>query len=231
MTVRYGHMLAAAVDVVKAGTYAQAQMALSKAQAKRDERRNLILDVARDCFLAEGYAAASMSSIAARLGGSKGTLYNYFKSKEELFAAVMQRQCELIAEQLFDQAHEGDGPRERLSHFGRTFLTMLLSPESLGIQRLVVAESGRFPELGMTFYAAGPRTVQLHVAGYLRRLMDEGILRRADPEIAALHFKDLALSGVYQVRLWGVIGDPTPEEIDERIDRAVDTFLRAYRPD
>jgi AcrR family transcriptional regulator len=206
-------------------------MALSKAQARRDERRDLILDVARDCFLAEGFAAASMSSIAARLGGSKGTLYNYFKSKEELFAAVMLRQCSRLSEQLFDQAYEGSSPRERLAHFGRTFLTMLLSEDSLGIQRLVVAESGRFPELGRTFYDSGPRIVQARIADYLGRLMDEGVLRRADPHIAAQQLKDLSISGVYQVRLWGVIGDPTPEEIAERVERAVDTFMRAYRLD
>lgn len=206
-------------------------MALSKAQVRRDERRDAILDVARDCFLAEGYASASMSSIAVRLGGSKGTLYNYFKSKDELFAAVMQRQCARMSEELFDQAYEGVEPRQRLAHFGRTFLTMLLAPEALGIHRLVVAESGRFPELGRTFYDSGPRLVQLRIADYLGRLMDEGVLRRGDPTIAAQQFKDLSISGVYQVRLWGVIDDPTPAEIAERVDRAVDTFLRAYRPD
>lgn len=206
-------------------------MALSKAQVRRDERRDAILDVARDCFLAEGYASASMSSIAARLGGSKGTLYNYFKSKDELFAAVMQRQCARMSEELFDQAYEGSEPRQRLAHFGRTFLTMLLAPEALGIHRLVVAESGRFPELGRTFYDSGPRMVQLRIADYLGRLMDEGVLRRGDPTIAAQQFKDLSISGVYQVRLWGVIDDPTPAEVAERVDRAVDTFMRAYRPD
>ena len=52
------------------------------AVSKRDVRREGILDVARGVFLSEGYATASMSTIAAKLGGSKGTLYNYFKSKE-----------------------------------------------------------------------------------------------------------------------------------------------------
>ena len=50
----------------------------SRREERRDERRDGILDVGRDCFLVDGYAATSMSSIAARLGGSKGTLYNYF---------------------------------------------------------------------------------------------------------------------------------------------------------
>jgi AcrR family transcriptional regulator len=61
-----------------------------KQATAKDVRRQAIMQIARDIFLEEGYAAASMSAIAARLGGSKGTLYNYFASKEELFKAVIQ---------------------------------------------------------------------------------------------------------------------------------------------
>ncbi|MEO6377128.1 MAG: helix-turn-helix domain-containing protein, partial [Caulobacteraceae bacterium] len=59
-------------------------------RAGRDLRRQAILNVACEAFLAEGYAAVSMSAIAATLGGSKATLYAYFRSKAELFAAVME---------------------------------------------------------------------------------------------------------------------------------------------
>ena len=47
----------------------------------RDARRQAILDIARESFVTDGFAATSMSAIAVRLGGSKGTLYNYFRSK------------------------------------------------------------------------------------------------------------------------------------------------------
>ncbi|MCX7587753.1 TetR/AcrR family transcriptional regulator [Phenylobacterium sp. 58.2.17] len=204
----------------------------SRREERRDERRDGILDVARDCFLADGYAATSMSTIAARLGGSKGTLYNYFKSKEELFEAVMQRQCGALAETLFDVDHDGDDARERLQHFAGKFLTLLLTPESLGIHRVVVGESGRFPELGRMFYDMGPKVILTKIAGYLSDLMDQGVLRRADPFVAAQQFKDLTISGVLQPRTWGVIeGDMTDAEIEDQVNNAVDTFLRAYRPD
>ncbi len=205
---------------------------MSKRDERRDERRDGILDVARDCFLADGYAGTSMSSIAARLGGSKGTLYNYFKSKEELFEAVMQRQCGALAETLFDVDHDGDDVRERLQHFAGKFLTLLLTPESLGIHRVVVGETGRFPELGRMFYEMGPKVILTKIAGYLSDLMDQGVLRRADPFVAAQQFKDLTISGVLQPRTWGVIeGDMTDAEIENQVNNAVDTFLRAYRPD
>src|ERR1700756_2129050 len=77
---------------------------------RRDQRREAILKIAQEVFLEEGFAAASMSTIAARLGGSKGTLYNYFKSKDELFAAYIQEDCSKIAEDTFAHALADDQP-------------------------------------------------------------------------------------------------------------------------
>ncbi len=59
-------------------------------RSPRDERRQAMVAIASDVFMEEGYAATSMSAIAARLGGSKGTLYNYFRSKAALFTAVVE---------------------------------------------------------------------------------------------------------------------------------------------
>lgn len=204
--------------------------AVSRRDERRDERRDAILDVARDCFLSLGYAATSMSAIAARLGGSKGTLYNYFKNKEDLFAAMMERQCGALQAQLFEAPSAGREPRDYLGHYGRSFLTILMGPQQMAIYRVVIAEAERFPELGRAFYESGPRVVMARMADYLADLMDEGVLRRADPLIAAQHFKDLTMSGAYNMRLWNVIDDLTPEQMDIQIERAVDTFLRAYAP-
>ena len=82
---------------------------LTKPRVDRDARREAILDVAQDVFLDEGFAAASMSTIAARLGGSKGTLYNYFKSKEELFNAYVQRRCMWQHDAIYELAARRDG--------------------------------------------------------------------------------------------------------------------------
>jgi AcrR family transcriptional regulator len=58
--------------------------------AKRNRRREAIINAARQVFFESGYTAASMSSIAAHLGGAKGTLYNYCGNKEELFEALVR---------------------------------------------------------------------------------------------------------------------------------------------
>src|SRR5262252_10413588 len=64
-------------------------------------KRRQILEGARRMFLAQGFDAASMGAIAREAGVSKGTLYVYFKSKEELFEAIVEDQCRVQAEQIF----------------------------------------------------------------------------------------------------------------------------------
>jgi AcrR family transcriptional regulator len=196
---------------------------------RREDRRDAILDVAYECFVADGYGSTSMSTIAARLGGSKGTLYNYFKSKEELFDAFVRRACCRLRIGIDSVPAEGD-LRDRLVQTARHFIDHLLSPEAIAIYRVVVGEGERFPELARLFYEAGPRTGIAHASEMLKALMERGELRQADPMLAAYQFKDLALSGLYNLRLWGVIEDPTPQERAARAETAVDTFLRAYAP-
>ena len=65
-------------------------------RVKTEGRRQVIIDAALEVFKEVGYERASMAEISARAGGSKATLYNYFKSKEELFSAAM---LEAVVEQ------------------------------------------------------------------------------------------------------------------------------------
>src|ERR1700759_2067121 len=110
-------------------------MATLAREAKRGDRRDAILDVAYECFVAEGYGATSMSTIAARLGGAKGTLYNYFRSKEELFDAVIRRSCDRVHDEM--DAFPESGPlRARFIGMAQSFLTHLLAPEAIAIYRV-----------------------------------------------------------------------------------------------
>jgi AcrR family transcriptional regulator len=203
----------------------------TRREERRDERRDAILDAARACFLSEGFGQASMSSIAAAVGGSKATLYNYFKSKEELFDAFVRRDCRRLGQDL-KVPPEADGDlTARLTTLAQAFITLLLSPQAMAVYRLVVGESERFPELGRAFYAAGPQVIQARITSDFADLMAEGKLRQGDPALAAVQFKDLTVSGMHHLRLWGVIPDPTPAEIAAQAATAVATFLRAYAPE
>src|SRR3984885_2362507 len=110
-------------------------------QSRSDAKRRAILDVARDVFVAQGYAATSMSEIAAKLGGSKGTLYNYFRSKEELFSAFIVATCQGRAVAMFDDLlpfGEGGDIRDSMIKLGVALLELVQSEDIVAMHRLVV---------------------------------------------------------------------------------------------
>src|SRR5579862_4642455 len=200
------------------------------AKAGRDDRRDAIIAVAREAFAADGYAGTSMSSIAARLGGSKGTLYSYFKSKEELFIAVVQKKCEKIQGMLNAAEIESGGDlRATLTNFGEHFVELILTDESIATFRLATAECARFPEIGRAIYNSGVRQNFRRMAEFLMHAKEQGKLRGdTDVDVAAEQFLDLCLTGIHRRRLWNVMGQPTRSEIRTNVANAVSTFMRAF---
>jgi AcrR family transcriptional regulator len=194
----------------------------------RDERRENILAIARDVFKEEGYAAASMSAIAARVGGSKGTLYNYFRSKSDLFGAVIQNDCERSQASLIGLVCNEADVRKALTTLGKAFLRLMLSDEVITFHRMVVAESVRFPEIGEAHYRAGPCRGRDLLVALFAKAEAEGQLKLPDPARAADQITDLILSGLYRRRLWNVEPKPTEAEIDSNVDAAVALFMAAY---
>src|SRR3954471_15781656 len=114
-------------------------MLKTKSRLDPDARREAILDVAQEVFLEEGFAAASMSTIAARLGGSKGTLYNYFRSKDELFKAYVERRC-LWQQEEVTEILPGETPQVALHRIVRSFLSHILDETTLRNFAVIAAE-------------------------------------------------------------------------------------------
>ncbi len=205
-------------------------MGVKAANCSRDLRRKAIIAVARRIFLEEGYGAASMSSIAAAVGGSKATLYAYFRSKTELFSAVMDDMTEEMGADKILRADDEPDTRLALTWVAQTLLTLICRPEVMDIQRLVIGEAGRFPELGEAFFNRGPRTKIEWLSGLMRKMMEDGRLRPDDPLRAAEMFFSMCRYRVYHYLLWGLSQQPTPADIAEDAARAVRTFLDAYDP-
>ena len=199
-----------------------------KPRLDRDARREAILDVASDVFLEEGYANASMSTIAARLGGSKGTLYNYFKNKEQLFAAYVVRHCAWQRDAMFGMPAEAEDIRDALMKVGRTYLSVVLSDFSTANFRVIVAEAERTPEIGHAFYEAGPRSGTKLLGAILQEAVARKQLELTDPVHAAHQFIGLCQNRMLKARLCNAMAEPTPEEIDLEVSSAVDVFLAAY---
>jgi AcrR family transcriptional regulator len=196
----------------------------------RGARREAILGIAREVFSAEGYAAASMSHIASRLGGSKGTLYNYFKSKEDLFEAHVQEQCNCRVAEAFAPPLVGVDPIEILAGLAERILTALLTEEATAFYSLIVSEAQRNPSVGRAFFESGPRKGILRVADYLEQANADGQLAIDDRVVAAEEFMSLVHGGLHFKRILNIIDQPKPAEIKAFARRAAQTFVRAYRP-
>jgi TetR/AcrR family transcriptional regulator, mexJK operon transcriptional repressor len=203
---------------------------LSRREAKRRDRRDAIICVAQRSFLENGYAATTMSGIAAELGGSKGTLWNYFPSKEELFAAVLRHATKDYHAGLGQILDPRGGLEPTLHRFARELLCKVTSPESIALHRLVVAEAGRYPEMGAIFHELAPKRTRALLSEFLSNAMEQGRLRRADPELAARTLIMLTLTGSHQQMMWGQAAAPTTEQVEADVRFAVDLFLRAYAP-
>jgi TetR/AcrR family transcriptional repressor of mexJK operon len=192
------------------------------------DRRAAIIGIARPIFLSEGYAATSMSAIAVRVGGSKATLYSYFPSKEALFIAVIESACDEVLSSVYGDTPESMDLRETLSLVGGRFLSFGLSDEAIAIYRLASSESVRFPVIGQTLNESGFARGVERLAKYFERMMAAGLLRKSDPIIAAEQFFDLCGAGILHRRLWNVSLKPSEAEIAAQVERATETFVRAF---
>jgi len=203
---------------------------LSRREARREERREAILDVAARYFLEHGYAATTMSGIAAELGGSKATLWNYYASKELLFGDVLERATREFREQLSLALNPEEDVAKALGAFCSRYLNRLTHPEGIALHRLVMAEVGRFPEIGRIFYERAPLGVHRLLAGFIEKAMARGDLRRADPLEAAQYLTALCMARSHLKLLTGVSPVIAGEQVEAEARAAMDVFLRAYAP-
>jgi TetR/AcrR family transcriptional regulator, mexJK operon transcriptional repressor len=192
-----------------------------------------ILAAARHEFFNVGFAQASIESIAARAGVSKVTVYNRFKTKEALFARVVEGECDVMRSALTLEAHPGQKLRERLIHFGTVMTTFLAREDTVNFERHLAVEVAHNPEIGLLFLNAGPRRLHQALATLLDQAVAEGDLHIEDTRLAAEHLAGM-IKGLADIeRRFGAIPQiktsQHAQEAEQRVSSAVDVFLRAYR--
>jgi AcrR family transcriptional regulator len=192
------------------------------------EKERQILDGAALVFAVDGYEGASMSRIAAEAGVSKGTLYNYFAGKADLFGAFVNRECSQRMALLFDDIDDEAPAEETLSHIGRQMIVMLTSDTGLLMYRMVVAEAGKFPELAEAFYQAGPARALARMSAWIVRMCASGRLAVDDPDFAAEQLFTLMQARLCMRRRLQLIQVVSADEIEMVVQRAVRLFLRGY---
>jgi len=190
-----------------------------------------IIDGARAVFLVQGFDAASMGEIARQAGVSKGTLYVYFDSKEELFAVVAREACKTQAENLLALDPDDHDVEAVLTRLGRGYARFQSQPGLLSPIRTVISISERMPEIGKMFYETGPAVGVAMLRSYLEAQVAAGYLAIDDCEVAAAQFLESCRATIFKRLLFNAGDLPTEAHITHVVGIAVRTFLAAYRSD
>ena len=145
-----------------------------KRERRKEARPGELLEAALDLFVEKGYAATRAEEVAVRAGGSKGTLFLYFPSKEELFKAVVR---ENLARTVSEGASELEGfagpTGELLTHMMQQWWARYGATKASGISKLIISEASNFPELAR-FYQ---EEVVVPGTELVRRMLQRGIDR------------------------------------------------------
>src|SRR5262245_42424908 len=205
-------------------TGAMANIDLKEGQT--NSKAESILGAAKRSFLASGFGAVSMDTIAREAGVSKATVYAHFGGKEELFGAVIDRECESYFARFSAGELDPSDARASLTVLGRRFLELLLSSDGIALYRIILGEVTRFPRLGELFWRAGPERQRVQIESFLKSAVASGTLDLADTRLAAEQFVSLVRGDVQLRHLLRLETDPDRGGISAAVDGAVATFLQ-----
>ncbi len=181
------------------------------------DKAGKILQGAMQEFLTHGYAATSMDRVAAAAGVSKATVYSHFQSKEGLFNELVQQIARLQYEDYFDQPMHGD-PAEVLREFITLGINRMMGSELyVTFNRLLLGESGRFPELAKVFLTTIAKPPTDRLTAYL---IEHPELHLADPEATA---RVIVGTMVYQMMNQEIMFGKDVMPIDN--DRIIESLL------
>ena len=205
----------------------------SKRTRRKQARPGELLEAALSLFVEKGYAATRVEEVAARAGVSKGTLFLYFSSKEELFKAVVR---ENAGRQLADAMREADGhtgsSAELLRGFLRRWWTQYGGTPAAGLTKLMLSEAANFPELAQHY--------QDEVVGpcheLLRRVVQRGIERGEFRPVNVPQLVHLIVAPLLQLVAWRhslAPCCPKAQQIEPLalVDLHAELIVRGLRPD
>ncbi len=200
-------------------------------ERRKESRPAELLAAALDLFVERGFAATRLDEVAARAGVSKGTLYLYFDSKEDLFKAVIR---ETIVPLLSDFQRAIDGANDSaavlLSRFFHLWWQRFGSTRLAGIAKLIMSEAGNFPELARFFHQEVIARNNTLLAGIVQRGIDRGEFRKLDVR-AACH---LWMAPMVMKAIWSQSFDtlcPIEDQLDpgKFIDIHIEFVLASAR--
>jgi AcrR family transcriptional regulator len=199
-------------------------------ERRKEERPAELLAAALDLFVERGYAATRLDEVAARAGVSKGTLYLYFENKEELFKAVVRENIVERISQTRELARQFSGPRgQLLRQLVRRWWQTYGQTPAAGLSKLIMAESGNFPEIARFF-------VDEVIEPWHRlfgEVIAEGIRRGEFRPVDIEYFVHVVAAPLVMLPLWNRSFGPCSArglDADRYLAAALDAFIAALQP-
>lgn len=201
-----------------------------KWRRKPEERPNDILDGALIEFRSKGFKGARVEDIAKHAGLSKGTVYLYFKSKEEMLKALVRRSISPTALALKEIAdHVCDDCSDEPAADVLKKMLMIVGEQMIGakagaIPIIIIGEAGRFPELAEFYKTEIIETCMKALATVIRRGVEQGEFRNVDIMIS---IRALMGAVIMQVIWSGVFAAnvKAPFSVSDLIKTHLDIFL------
>ncbi len=195
-----------------------------------DDKAAAVLAGARSVFLAHGFSAATTDMIQQASGVSKATVYARYPTKEALFIAVIEAECERFLGTVRATVVRSRNLREVLEAMAHAYLRVVLSPAALALFRTVVGEAPRFPALARQFYLVGPHGFNDIVERFLEEAAarDELDFSSVGLEMATIHFVNLVRGEAQMQCLTHPEAVPAQAQFDQWATAAATTFLRAF---
>jgi AcrR family transcriptional regulator len=150
-------------------------------QRRKDARPQELLDAALALFVEKGYAATRSEEVAQRAGVSKGTLYLYFPSKEELLKAVIRQtlSADIAEGARLVAAMDGTAQHLLTEVLTQWWVDVFNSPGS-GVFKLVITEMRNFPDLAAFYSEEVIQPGTAVIQALLQRGIDTGEFRAVE---------------------------------------------------
>jgi AcrR family transcriptional regulator len=184
-----------------------------------------MIEAARQEFQANGYAATCMNDVAQRAGVSTKTMYRLIPTKADLLKSVVSDRIGRFMLEIDANALDALPLTEALERMLIAYGTLTLSEEAIAMNRLVLGECDRFPEIAATFFEVAVRRTSKAMAGWLRRQCERGLIKLEDAHLAAGMLRGMMIMEPQRAVMLGQRAIPDPEEIAARAKYCARLFL------
>jgi TetR/AcrR family transcriptional regulator, mexJK operon transcriptional repressor len=196
-----------------------------------EARTDTLIAAATRVFLREGYGTASIDKVAQEAGVSTRTIYERFKNKGDLLAAVISRLVERdMAIVLATTELERMEVRQALLTIGRAITGKACDPQAAALFCIVAAEAHRFPALAEKMCGSTKERVVNAVAAYFRSQTASGRLVLRDPDRAAALFTQMLTAELQECLLFRSAEDVAKLDFNAHVNHVVEIFLGGAAP-